>query len=244
MNELVPKLAPLLGAGLLLLGGTATATASCVSSLSELVSAGIGATAAFTTAKTRRPTAEPVRPQRTGSSPAAASSFDAPAEEAPAPSTASTSAAEPATDKGVGSDADAMPSLHFNVLEPALDAPRCENVYAYIVSIFPDPESNIATLASSKNGRGGGRRVGARVGDYRVIAIGENAPRQSSAVWLSRNGEVCQVLLRDDNPVRQKAVKRARQRRATQYQARQRKLAKVRERKAKRKKRKSRKKRR
>lgn len=84
------------------------------------------------------------------------------------------------------------------------DAPTCDDVYVYIVSIFENVGDSVATLALDASGRGRPRRVGQRVGRYEVIGIGYNASRVSSAVWLAEGSRVCQALVRDANPVREK----------------------------------------
>ncbi len=113
------------------------------------------------------------------------------------------------------------PAIAPQIIRPELDAPRCEDVYVYVVSLFSDPADNMATMARGRNARGRTKRIGAHVGDWRVIAIGSNRKLFSSAVWLERDGSVCQALLRDDNPVRERRVQRTRAKRARQYKAQQ-----------------------
>lgn len=84
------------------------------------------------------------------------------------------------------------------------DAPTCDDVYVYIVSIFENVKDSVATLALDAKARGRPRRVGQRLGRYEVIGIGYNADRVSSAVWLAEGGRVCQALVRAAHPVRKK----------------------------------------
>src|SRR5690606_14001462 len=66
------------------------------------------------------------------------------------------------------------------------DASRCEDVYVYIVTEALDG-SAVATLALGKKARGRPRRVGHRLGDYQVIAIGSLGFAQGPGVWLSKD---------------------------------------------------------
>jgi hypothetical protein len=106
-------------------------------------------------------------------------------------------------------------------LTAALDAPRCAGISAYIISAFERSENSVATLSTDPRRLGRQRRVGEKFGEYRVIRIDYNARRMSSAVWLTKDSEVCQVLLRAEHPVRERLQRKAdRQRRATLTRAR------------------------
>ncbi|HEY6725913.1 MAG TPA: hypothetical protein VI197_17890 [Polyangiaceae bacterium] len=85
-----------------------------------------------------------------------------------------------------------------------MDAPSCDDVYVYIVSIFENIGDSVATLALGAKQRGRPRRIGQRLGRYEVIGIGYNASRVSSAVWLAEGSRVCQALVRDANPLRER----------------------------------------
>ncbi len=87
------------------------------------------------------------------------------------------------------------------------NAPRCEGVYVYIVSDWVNGGA-LATMALGKNSRGYPKRVGAHLGDYQVISIGPSGLGMGPAVWLVKDNEVCQALLRDDNPARKKVQRR------------------------------------
>lgn len=94
-------------------------------------------------------------------------------------------------------------------------APRCEEIYVYIVSDWVDGEA-MATIATGPNARGYPKRIGARVGEYEVIAIGPTTFGNGPAVWLARGDDVCRAMLFDDNPKRakkRKSTKRKRKRR-------------------------------
>lgn len=97
-----------------------------------------------------------------------------------------------------------VPRVTPRLLRLSHDAPTCDDVYVYIVSIFENIRDSVATLALNANERGRQRRVGQRLGRYDVIGIGYNASRVSSAVWLAEGNRVCQALVRDVNPVREK----------------------------------------
>ena len=114
-------------------------------------------------------------------------------------------------------------ALAPTILHPRLTAPPCEGISAYIISVFEDPKDSRATLSTDPNDQGVRRRVGQLFGDHRVIAIDYNPRRMSSAVWLARGREVCQVLLRRDHPVRerQKALARKRAREAKKKKSRE-----------------------
>lgn len=113
------------------------------------------------------------------------------------------------------------------VLRLRTDAPTCNDVYVYIVSIFENVADSMATLALDAKERGRPRRVGQRLGRYEIIGIGYNASRVSSAVWLAEGSRVCQALVRAANPVREKQhlrqLPRAQQLAAAQLKARKKK---------------------
>lgn len=88
-------------------------------------------------------------------------------------------------------------------LDIELPPPRCEGVYVYIVSDWGDGEG-MATMALGKGGKGYPKRVGARIGQYQVAAIGPSAYGLGPAVWLDDGDQLCQAVLFDDNPVRKK----------------------------------------
>ena len=123
--------------------------------------------------------------------------------------------------------------LSKRLLSASPDAPTCDGVHVYIVSAFENPSDSVATLALDAKQRGRQRRVGQRLGPYEVIAIGYNPSRVSSAVWLAQGNRVCQALVRDVNPVREKARQRQ-LRRAAKARARKRARKKKRARRAKR----------
>jgi hypothetical protein len=51
-------------------------------------------------------------------------------------------------------------------------------------------------------------------GEYRVLKIDYNPRYFSSAVWLEADSTVCQVLLRDEHPVRERISAKAARRHA------------------------------
>lgn len=88
-------------------------------------------------------------------------------------------------------------------------APRCDDVYAYIISDFVAGPSAIASVAYGKRSRARSKRVGARVGPWTIIDIGHNHLASSPSVWLSNaDGEVCQAKVFDGNPHRKKQYKK------------------------------------
>lgn len=111
----------------------------------------------------------------------------------------------PSLDKGSPSASAGLPRVRpQRVLRLRTDAPTCQDVYVYIVSIFENVGDSVATLALDANKRGRQRRVGQWLGRYEIVGIGYNASRVSSAVWLAEGSRVCQALVRDANPVREK----------------------------------------
>src|SRR5690606_26993111 len=72
-------------------------------------------------------------------------------------------------------------------------APRCEDIYVYIVSDWVDGEA-MATIATGPNSRGYPKRIGARVGEYEVVAIGPTTFGNGPAVWLAQGDEVCRAM--------------------------------------------------
>jgi len=95
-----------------------------------------------------------------------------------------------------------------------LAAPRCEGIYVYIVSAFDDPAHSVATLTTRPKKAGKRVWVGQMFGEYRVLKIDYNPRYFSSAVWLEADSTVCQVLLRDDHPVRERYSAKAAKRNA------------------------------
>lgn len=123
--------------------------------------------------------------------------------------------------------------LSKRLLTARRDAPLCDGVHVYIVSAFENPSDSVATLALDPKKRGRQRRVGQRLGPYEVIAIGYSPSHVSSAVWLAREGKVCQALMRDVNPIREKALQRQVRRAAKTRAARARAAKKARQKKTK-----------
>ncbi len=107
---------------------------------------------------------------------------------------------------------------HIPVLPAPLNAPRCDGIYAYIITTFEDSAHSVATLSTAPRSQGNLRRVGQKFGEYRVVRIDYNRRYMSSAVWLEADLKVCQVLLRDDHPVRERLI--ARSQKAQRKQAR------------------------
>jgi hypothetical protein len=108
--------------------------------------------------------------------------------------------AEPAAPKGVHPTESPLPPPTLRIDSTA---PPCEDIYVYIVTDWVDGEA-MATIAQGINARGYPKRIGARVGEYEVVAIGPtfgNGP----AVWLAKGEDVCRARLFDDNPKRAKA---------------------------------------
>jgi hypothetical protein len=121
---------------------------------------------------------------------------------------------------------------HFPQLVPSLTAPPCEEISAYIITVFEDPQYSRATLSINPKTSGAPRWVGQTFGNHRVIAIDYNARSMSSAVWLAQGDEVCQVLLRDRHPVRERLQENALRKRSKVARAEARKRAKRAKRKA------------
>lgn len=96
-----------------------------------------------------------------------------------------------------------------------LAVPRCEGIYVYIVSAFDDPAHSVATLATNPKKPGKRVWVGQMFGEYRVLKIDYNQRYFSSAVWLEVDSAVCQVLLRDDHPIREGFSAKAARRKAS-----------------------------
>jgi hypothetical protein len=86
---------------------------------------------------------------------------------------------------------------------------RCEDVYVYIVSDWIDGGA-MATVGLGAKSRGYPKRVGARVGKYRVAAIGAHPHGLGPTVWLTDEGQTCTALLFDDNPTRVSAAAKRR----------------------------------
>lgn len=154
-------------------------------------------------AATANPTS---RAARTPPTPIVSTSSTTPPSVAP---TASTGVVpQPAPKPTQPRSAPSAPKLSRVTRPPTLrlrtDAPSCDDVYVYIVSIFERARDSVATLALDPQARGRPRRVGQRLGRYEVIGIGYNASRVSSAVWLKDGNRVCQALVRDAHPVREK----------------------------------------
>jgi len=109
------------------------------------------------------------------------------------------------------------------LLTARANAPACDDVYVYIVTTFDNPGDSVATLSLDEKNRGRQRRIGQRIGPYEVIAIGYNRSRFSSAVWLAQGKQVCQALVQDPNPVREKAQRAQLARERARQKAKQRK---------------------
>src|SRR5690606_19264630 len=102
---------------------------------------------------------------------------------------------------------DALPAPQpIPTLSIRRDAPHCENVYVYIVTDLVAGGA-VATMAIGEKSRGRQRRVGHRLGDYEVIAIGSLGFGRGPAVWLSQREHVCVAPMSADNPVRQRQLK-------------------------------------
>ncbi len=86
---------------------------------------------------------------------------------------------------------------------------RCEDVYVYIVTDWVDGGA-MATVGIGAASRGYPKRVGARVGKYRVAAIGTSPHGLGPTVWLTAGGQTCAALLFDDNPARANAAAKRR----------------------------------
>lgn len=85
-----------------------------------------------------------------------------------------------------------------------LDAPRCDGISAYIITVFEKAKHSVASLSSDPQRQAIRRREGQMFGEYRVAKIDFNRRKMSSAVWLENDAGLCQVLLRDDHPKREK----------------------------------------
>ncbi len=84
------------------------------------------------------------------------------------------------------------------------DAPVCPGISAFIITVFEDPRYSVATLSTDPRKQGTRRRIGQEYGTYQVIDIAFNRRHMSSAVWLARGDEVCQVRLREEHPRRER----------------------------------------
>lgn len=145
---------------------------------------------------------------RAGKTPEAPSESDRAAKK---PTDVSQAASEAGPESGSGAVNPAPPAI--TTLRIDRRAPRCEGIYVYIVSDWVDGEA-MATIATGPNARGYPKRIGARVGEYEVIAIGPTTFGNGPAVWLARGDEVCRAMLFDDNPKRaQKRGKSAKRKR-------------------------------
>lgn len=118
-------------------------------------------------------------------------------------------------------------SPSFPTLRTSLAAPPCEDVYVYIVTVFENRGQSVATLSFDPKQSGRQRRIGQRFGEYEVVDIRYNPRRMSSAVWLAKGQEVCQAMLRDEHPVRER-LQRSAARREELERAKQRKRSKKR----------------
>lgn len=104
-----------------------------------------------------------------------------------------------------------------------LTAPRCEGIAAYIITVFDKSKHSVASLSSDPMRQAVRRREGQMFGEYRVAKIGLNRRKMSSAVWLESDAGICQVLLRDDHPKRERLIDAAMRSRERQEQIAQRK---------------------
>ena len=78
-----------------------------------------------------------------------------------------------------------------------LEAPRCASLSLAVVSESDDAEWSLASLVVPATGKPKLVRRGDRVDDRDVVHVGENPLLGSPAVWLSANGELCQIVLRE-----------------------------------------------
>lgn len=85
-----------------------------------------------------------------------------------------------------------------------LDAPRCEGISAYIITVFDNAKHSVASLTSDPRRQAIRRREGQMFGEHRVAKIDFNRRNMSSAVWLESDAGLCQVLLRESHPQREK----------------------------------------
>jgi hypothetical protein len=104
------------------------------------------------------------------------------------------------------------PAPELAIVPLSSDAPRCQDVYVYIVTDWVEGGA-MATVALGKQARGYPKRVGARLGRYEVISIGTYDPGKGPGVWLADGQEVCRAMLFDDNPARTKATRRTKKKR-------------------------------
>jgi hypothetical protein len=94
-----------------------------------------------------------------------------------------------------------IPDLPVAELE-APPPPRCENIFVYIVSVFPRfPELSAASMASGPAARARVRRVGQSIDGWEVAAIRDDWSGLNPQVWLSRAGRLCSADLAG-NPAR------------------------------------------
>jgi hypothetical protein len=120
----------------------------------------------------------------------------------------------------------------FQLLSATSHTPLCEDVYVYIITDWVHGGDR-ATLAIGKRSRGTPVTVGATVGDYTVIKIGQ-LPLGQPAVWLAEGDVVCRAMLFDDNPRRKKiAAREASLSRAKRNKAKRKKKKKKRRRRKK-----------
>jgi general secretion pathway protein C len=76
-----------------------------------------------------------------------------------------------------------------------LAAPACEGVAAFIITESTDPLWSVAALQGAGEPRPRMRRAGDDVAGKKVEFIGYNPLEDSPAVWFSRSGSLCQVVL-------------------------------------------------
>ena len=87
-----------------------------------------------------------------------------------------------------------VPPLARHDVDP-LFAPPCAKPRLVIISEQSDPEWSVAGFRLAESARAELHRIGDQVMGQRVEFIGFNPIERSPAVWLSRQGELCQALL-------------------------------------------------
>ncbi len=130
--------------------------------------------------------------------------------------------ASPGFDRAASARWEALEASGLTMLVPSYRADRCPDVYVYIVMSGPHGVGGTATVSVGGEAGGSVVSVGARVGPYLAIAIGNNPVHLGPAVWLAKGDWVCQALLRDPSPKRHAAVVRERQRNVSKLAQRRR----------------------
>ncbi|MGC4089791.1 MAG: type II secretion system protein GspC [Polyangiaceae bacterium] len=80
-------------------------------------------------------------------------------------------------------------------LTDPLAAPACDGVAAFIITESTDKLWSVAALQGNGEPHPRMRRVGDDVAGKQVTYIGFNPRERSPSVWMTSNGQVCQVLL-------------------------------------------------